>query len=231
MPLIEGKSKPSFVKNLKTEIHAGKPMKQSLAIAYAMKKKAEEKKAKGGCVCEDGSCKNCMAAGGEMTGVHQEADKDMDRPGESKAGSLVREMMPKHLNPDASEKKENSRLLGEAKAEHHKVLGQMVSAKKPNLYAEGGEAHTQTDDILDRILHKRHKMAEGGMVANEDEPEADSMPAEFDDLVLDDHLESTNSGNNDGDMLGDAAEDHDRSDIIARIMKSRAKKDRMPRPA
>src|SRR5260221_518246 len=44
MPLIKGKSQKSFVKNLKTEIHEGKPMKQSLAIAYAMKKKANKNK-------------------------------------------------------------------------------------------------------------------------------------------------------------------------------------------
>lgn len=47
MPLIKGKSQKSFVKNLKTEMHEGKPMKQSLAIAYNMKRKAQ-KKAHGG---------------------------------------------------------------------------------------------------------------------------------------------------------------------------------------
>ncbi len=44
MPLIEGKSPKSFSKNIKTEMKAGKPLKQSLAIAYSMKKKAKEKK-------------------------------------------------------------------------------------------------------------------------------------------------------------------------------------------
>ena len=44
MPLIKGKSEKSFVKNLKTEMEHGKPQKQSLAIAYAMKRKAQKKK-------------------------------------------------------------------------------------------------------------------------------------------------------------------------------------------
>ena len=44
MPLISGKSPQSFSKNVATEMHAGKPQKQSLAIAYAMKRRAAKKK-------------------------------------------------------------------------------------------------------------------------------------------------------------------------------------------
>lgn len=51
MPLIQGKSKESFGHNVKAEMDAGKPQKQSLAIAYAMKRKAM-KKAHGGEVNE-----------------------------------------------------------------------------------------------------------------------------------------------------------------------------------
>jgi hypothetical protein len=39
MPLEYNKSKKSFKKNIKTEIKAGKPMKQAVAIAYSIKKK------------------------------------------------------------------------------------------------------------------------------------------------------------------------------------------------
>lgn len=38
MPLDYGKSKKSFEKNIKTELQAGKPIKQALAIAYSIKK-------------------------------------------------------------------------------------------------------------------------------------------------------------------------------------------------
>jgi hypothetical protein len=38
MPLDYGKSEKSFKKNIKTELRAGKPMKQALAIAYSIKK-------------------------------------------------------------------------------------------------------------------------------------------------------------------------------------------------
>jgi hypothetical protein len=40
MPLVRGKSKKSFVQNIRTEIAAGRPRKQAIAIAYAEKRKA-----------------------------------------------------------------------------------------------------------------------------------------------------------------------------------------------
>jgi hypothetical protein len=48
MPLNKSKSKKAFQENVKTEIKAGKPPKQAVAIAYATKgeKKPATKKAK-----------------------------------------------------------------------------------------------------------------------------------------------------------------------------------------
>ena len=48
MPLIKSKSDKAFEKNIKAEIAAGKPQKQAVAIAYSVKRKAEEGKKKGG---------------------------------------------------------------------------------------------------------------------------------------------------------------------------------------
>lgn len=39
MPLDKSKSKEAFSRNVKTEVHAGKPQKQALAIAYSEKRK------------------------------------------------------------------------------------------------------------------------------------------------------------------------------------------------
>ena len=44
MPLTKSNSASAFLTNLKTEMHAGKPQKQALAIAYAVKRKAAQKK-------------------------------------------------------------------------------------------------------------------------------------------------------------------------------------------
>ena len=46
MPLTKSTSKKAFSKNVKAELAAGKPIKQSLAIAYATKRDADKKTSK-----------------------------------------------------------------------------------------------------------------------------------------------------------------------------------------
>ena len=46
MPLKTGTSKPTFSKNVATEVKAGKPVKQAVAIAYSQKRKAEAERKK-----------------------------------------------------------------------------------------------------------------------------------------------------------------------------------------
>ena len=48
MPLIKSKSKKAMSKNIATEMHHGKPQKQAIAIAYAVRRKAMKHKAHGG---------------------------------------------------------------------------------------------------------------------------------------------------------------------------------------
>lgn len=94
--------------------------------------------------------------------------------------------------------------------------------------AKGGMVDRE-DHLVDRIMEKR--FSKGGMVANEtDVAAADEMPAQFDDLVLDDDLSFSETGANSGDELGDAREDEDRRDIVAQVMKKRNKQHN-PRPA
>ncbi len=44
MPLKKSSSKSAFKSNVKKEYESGKPLKQSLAIAYSVKRKAKGKK-------------------------------------------------------------------------------------------------------------------------------------------------------------------------------------------
>lgn len=44
MPLKKGTSKKAFSDNVKTEMKAGKPQKQAVAIAYSEKRQAAKKK-------------------------------------------------------------------------------------------------------------------------------------------------------------------------------------------
>lgn len=43
MPLIPSTSKPAFSENIRREIEAGKPQKQAVAIAYAIRRRAAMK--------------------------------------------------------------------------------------------------------------------------------------------------------------------------------------------
>lgn len=43
MPLIKSMTPKAMSKNIKTEIKAGKPQKQAVAIAYSVKREAEKK--------------------------------------------------------------------------------------------------------------------------------------------------------------------------------------------
>jgi hypothetical protein len=44
MPLVKSASKEAFRKNVKTEVAAGKPQKQAVAIAYSTQRAAAKKK-------------------------------------------------------------------------------------------------------------------------------------------------------------------------------------------
>ena len=47
MPLIKSTSKQAFKKNIATEVKAGRPVKQAVAISYATKRAAAKKTSKG----------------------------------------------------------------------------------------------------------------------------------------------------------------------------------------
>ena len=48
MPLIKGKSEKAFKSNIKAEVAAGKPVKQAVAIAYDVKRRADKGMKEGG---------------------------------------------------------------------------------------------------------------------------------------------------------------------------------------
>ena len=47
MPLKKSTSKEAFRSNVRAEVNAGRPVKQSVAIAYAVKREAAKSKTKG----------------------------------------------------------------------------------------------------------------------------------------------------------------------------------------
>lgn len=109
-------------------------MKNSMAIAYNMKRK---KMAEGGNVLDDSHKMD------NEKGVHSNYGK-----GQSAAGANVRTAHEIKKDPEGEEQRASEHnedpgnpkdSIRAAKREHHRVLGQMRSMKKPNLYANGGE--------------------------------------------------------------------------------------------
>ena len=43
MPLVKSKSEKAFKQNIRTEVKSGKPVKQAVAISYAVKREAQKK--------------------------------------------------------------------------------------------------------------------------------------------------------------------------------------------
>jgi hypothetical protein len=311
MPLHKGKSQKTFVKNLKTELEAGKPMKQSLAISYAMKRKGKGKKmAEGGGVdsAQDSMRKAFhFQEGGRarVTDSYEDAQnaapsgrqefQDDYRKINKYPGSEAAQPTPKPTATpdDDADHKAHGGFIGEEKAsgyadhegntqrpngpahsEDAKRLNQrpvdmqastssyeqgytdaLMNRKSQDFssqdrYAMGGDVagtvgkvpyEDDEQSLVDRIMYKRSKdfsdldrYSKGGQVANDvgTGQEADKLPNQHDDLVLRDELESSyGDDNNSGDASGNSQEDEDRKDIVARIMASRRKKDRLPNPA
>ncbi len=94
------------------------------------------------------------------------------------------------------------------------------------MMAGGGEVKPDDDELVMRIMKKRYAM--GGEV---DKPIVDEMPAEYNEMAIEPAEEFSETGANSGDEDGDEAHDKDDEETIAGIMKSRKKKDKMPRPA
>jgi hypothetical protein len=210
--------------------------KNSLAIAYGMKKKAERKKmADGGDVdpspspapspspidpdkaaSAQGSMRQAFgyADGGEVHGCENcgyqpsgKVDTDPDMG--------FHEFDKGYVDHEGDVKRPNKMAM----SEDHRGLNQ----HPVDMHAE---TSMDEQDMVDRIMMNRKqnnageaKFSKGGMVANQDKEITGDMPNEFDDLHLRDDLESSyGEGDNSGDDLGNDQEDEDRADLVDRIM-------------
>jgi len=159
MPLIHSKTPKAFKQNIKKMMHENVPQKQAVAIAYSEQRRAH--KSHGGeCRCSD-----CYSEGGRITsdtrrsdnekGVHQ---RNHQGPGSSYAGSLSRSAVKGNTSFSKEE------LNDESKKEHHKVLGEMRSMKKPHgNYDEGGEVYASMDSDEDPYKEPMTEMSNEDM--------------------------------------------------------------------
>ncbi len=178
----------------------------NLAMAYQMKKKNSQCS---GPECQGCSSAQCMAEGGEAKKESSPDDKYWD-------GSFK---LPHHSH----RKKVEAEAVAKQKAREAEKMAASKRRMDPVYKAEGGEV--SDDDLVMRIMKKRY--AEGGTV----EPVADFEPNDFDEMDLEPAPEFHETGANSGDELGNEAEEEDQKDMVSKIMKSRKKKDKLPRPA
>lgn len=249
MPLIHGKSPKSFSKNVETEMHEGKPLKQSLAIAYAMKKR---KKAYGGKMCAEGGDMDDMmqetaspspipdpnkklisgmkkafhspgyAEGGHVKGVHTPIKAIVDDEhgmGEEAKGVSHAGILTRQGRGYSKKEEQERGYYADAKASHKKVLGEMHEMKG----------------------HDRKYLADGGFVHEEKESGYESMPHPCENCGHMNHIDSRMLGQHGAEEVAaeGMAEDNepfherevshpvenqdDHEDMVGRIMKQRAK--------
>lgn len=230
MPLMKSASKKAFGKNVETEMEAGKPQKQSLAIAFSTQRHNKKKK---------------MAYGGKA-----EADGAVDpaprKPDDKRLPED--EYMAGHfadggeVDNDAEESPEVKAAATQEQDDINRSIADRTRARqaegKPG-YAKGGAVHPMdlmSDDeratsIADAILAKRKKMADGGMVDMDNKESDDNA---FDDLNMDavkkesyddDQLSPQPMDSNEtGDDREDESENH--MDMVSAIRRKLAAKRR-----
>lgn len=207
-------------------------------MAYAMKRRAQKSR---GYMEEEKASGYEPHEGNEMRPnemAMDEDDKDLGQHGEEEEGPFGAYAKGGDVNSDDLDRygaeevdfkplpqnmKHGPDVGDEDSADLFSKTHDQIRENMPDYFAMGGS-------MVDRIMKKRG-YSKGGRVANDTGNTADFKPNEFDDLALRDDLEGGYDGANSGDELGNAQEDEDRRDIVSRIMRSRAKRDRMPRPA
>jgi hypothetical protein len=104
MPLIKSKSDKAFKSNIKAEMHAGKPQKQALAIAYATKRAAKK------------------AMGGRMSTNPMDYDSDIDYK-----EALQKNRYPKY---DSNFTREDAQAVRDVKAKYDQKYAGMTMAQR-----------------------------------------------------------------------------------------------------
>jgi hypothetical protein len=137
---MHGKSEKSFSKNVRTEMEAGKPQKQALAIAYHEKRK---RMADGGDVADSSACEphgvsGCRDCDPPDDGEFQTATPAVDMIGMNAKGGMIDRIMAKKYPHEGTDTEE----LEEA----HEPDGPSV---------EDPDEEEEKDDMIGRIMKKR----------------------------------------------------------------------------
>jgi len=153
MPLIQGKSKKAISKNIEKEMEAGKPQKQSIAIAYAVAKKNRKRKFLGGLVSEGAS---------EFDNSPDKMEYREDVPRDTKRNPM--DMLPKGSDEDGRKYFLGGQVSEEA-AEEDRSPYKMSERERVARRNLKGIMHPLTEEAdSEEMKHARPEYAEGGPV-------------------------------------------------------------------
>lgn len=157
MPLKQGKSPEAFKSNIKTEMKAGKPMKQALAIAYSTKRKNMHS---GGDVPQEAqniehsnpeACPDCYAAGG-MCSMHEGGPVTPQVPSD----------MYKHRSADEMDTEKDNKDLPGMEREAHFAEGGAVDDQRP-LHEHSAEDNHELDASMETAQPVRDEVESSKM--------------------------------------------------------------------
>lgn len=212
MPLIQGRSKKSFKKNVDMEMDSGKPQKQSLAIAFNVQRKNKKKMAKGGPVsAQDEKESNIDSESVSQPQPRHEAHSQSggqwtDSPANHMASgskpSMEKEGAPNDLRDESHETSLGALTPEEMnmiRDHREKGMGMQVPNQESDHFADGGEVeeieHNRPQSVAKGIMRRKKvkMMANGGLVDNDHSDDsmadlsrnADEDPNNLDDLNYD----------------------------------------------
>lgn len=173
MPLMKSKSKKAMSKNIEAEMNAGKPQKQSVAIAYSIMRRAKKKKmAKGGLIHPEDEKSNMEARIDEHSPIYDNR-KQPDPEGYSSSRRRVSsedhnssnvdeedESLQQRMTEKPNDKEDRSNVLFDGKAERKDPLELEM---RENLQSDNlgrrdlDEEDKDANDIVSRIMRKMRR--------------------------------------------------------------------------
>lgn len=190
MPLIEGKSKKTLQKNIKTEIESGRDPKQAVAIAYAVKRR---NMAKGGGLYANIHAKRERIAEGSGEKMRKpgsegaptaDAFKQAEKTANMAEGGMMKEAMCAHggrvkcnmgcYAEGGKVKVKPLAMMAFDMLKEGKTPAMMLAEESPQgKMLKGEEVKYAQGGVVDQIMKERKKMAEGGEVESERDYEPD----------------------------------------------------------
>lgn len=177
MPLLKSKSKKAMSKNIETEMDAGKPQKQSIAIAYSMMRRAKKKKMAEGGLIDPEHEKSNMEADIDTHSPIYDNRKQADPKGYSSTIELESnehednrsapdntddedESLQQRMLKRPNDKEDRSNVLFDGKAERLDPLKKEYREDQESIHLgrqDLDEADRDADDIVSRIMRKMRR--------------------------------------------------------------------------